>query len=94
MHGLLPLWAGLRSIRCWLAAGNALLRDPDAYWQIAVGQWILDHHAVPTTDIYSFTMYGQPWISTQWLSQVLYAVAYAGAGWTGVVVLGCGCAGS
>jgi hypothetical protein len=87
MHGLLPLWAGIAVYTLWLAAGNALLRDPDAYWQIAVGQWILDHHAVPTTDIYSFTMYGQPWISTQWLSQVLYAVAYAGAGWTGVVVL-------
>ncbi len=87
LQGLLPLWVGVVVYALWFAAGNALLRDPDPYWQIAVGQWILDHHAVPTTDIYSFTMYGQPWISTQWLAQVLYAIAYAGAGWTGVVVL-------
>src|SRR6202022_1490638 len=36
---------------------------------------------------YSFTMRGQPWISTQWLAQVLYAKAYAAAGWSGPVVL-------
>src|ERR1700754_341235 len=32
-------------------------------------------------------MYGQPWISTQWLAQVLYAEAYALAGWIGPVAL-------
>jgi hypothetical protein len=56
-------------------------------WQVAVGQWILDHRAVPETDVYSFTMRGQPWISTQWLAQVAYAKAYAVAGWSGPVVL-------
>jgi hypothetical protein len=56
-------------------------------WQIAVGQWILDHRAVPETDVFSFTMYGQPWISTQWLAQVLYAKTFAVAGWSGPVVL-------
>jgi hypothetical protein len=47
----------------------------------------LDHHAVPETDVYSFTMRGQPWISTQWLAQVLFAKTYAVAGWSGPVVL-------
>jgi len=42
---------------------------------------------VPQTDIYSFTMRGQPWISTQWLAQVIYAKAYAVAGWSGPVVV-------
>src|SRR6202171_6543575 len=32
-------------------------------------------------------MRGQPWISTQWLAQVLYAKAHAAAGWSGPVVL-------
>src|ERR1700688_961235 len=32
-------------------------------------------------------MRGQPWISTQWLAQVLYAKAYAISGWSGPVVL-------
>ncbi|MBV9461738.1 MAG: hypothetical protein JO141_30065, partial [Bradyrhizobium sp.] len=81
------LWVGAAVYVLLLISGSRLLADTDTLWQITVGQWILDHHAVPQTDIYSFTMRGQPWISTQWLAQVLYAKAYAIAGWTGPVVL-------
>src|SRR5882757_7397829 len=87
MRGLLPLWVGVFIYVLFLLAGNRLLIDPDTMWQITVGQWIIDHRAVPTTDVYSFTMRGQPWISTQWLAQVLYAKAYALSGWGGPVVL-------
>jgi hypothetical protein len=86
-RGLLPLWVGIGVYALLLAAGNALLNDPDTMWQITVGQWILDHHAVPETDIYSFTMQGQPWISTQWLAQVMFTKAFTIAGWNGPVVL-------
>ena len=87
MRGLLPLWVGVGVYALFLLAGNRLLIDPDTMWQITVGQWILDHHAVPETDVYSFTMRGQPWISTQWLAQVVYAKAFAVSGWSGPVVL-------
>jgi hypothetical protein len=90
LRGLLPLWVGVGTYALFLLAGNRLLIDPDTMWQITVGQWILDHRAVPETDVYSFTMRGQPWISTQWLAQVLYAKAYAVAGWSGPVVLAAG----
>src|SRR6187397_106481 len=69
LRGLLPLWVGVAIYALFLLAGNRLLIDPDTMWQITVGQWILDHRAVPVTDVYSFTMRGQPGISTQWLSQ-------------------------
>ena len=87
LRGLLPLWVGVGIYALFLLAGNRLLIDPDTMWQITVGQWIIDHRAVPVTDVYSFTMRGQPWISTQWLAQVLYAQAYAAFGWSGPVVL-------
>jgi hypothetical protein len=87
LRGLLPLWVGVAIYALFLLAGNRLLIDPDTMWQITVGQWIIDHRAVPETDVYSFTMHGQPWISTQWLAQVLFAQAYAIAGWSGPVVL-------
>jgi hypothetical protein len=90
LRGLTPLWAGVGIYALLLLAGNRLLIDPDTMWQITVGQWILDHRAVPQTDVYSFTMRGQPWISTQWLAQVLYAKTYAIAGWSGPVVLAAG----
>ena len=87
LRGLLPLWVGMAVYALFLLAGNRLLIDPDTMWQVTVGQWIIDHHSVPHTDIYSFTMYGQPWISTEWLAQVAYAWAYSVAGWAGPVVM-------
>ena len=86
-HGLLPLWVGVGVYALLVVTGNRLLLDPDTLWHITVGQWMLDHHAVPHTDIYSFTMRGHPWISMQWVSEVLYAEAYALFGWSGPVVL-------
>ena len=73
-----------------LIDGRALLNDSDTYWQIAVGQWILDHGALPRVDIYSFTKAGEPWMSSSWLAQVLYAASYNLAGWAGPVVLAAG----
>jgi hypothetical protein len=87
MRGLLPLWIGVFAYAALLLSGDRLLIDPDTQWQITVGQWILDHRAVPETDVYSFTMRGESWISTQWLAQVLYAKIYGWFGWSGPVVL-------
>ena len=87
LRGLLPLWVGVFIYALFIVAGNRLLLDPDTMWQITVGQWILDHRMVPETDVYSFTMRGQPWISTQWLAQVIYAKAFSIAGWSGPVVV-------
>ena len=68
-----------------------MLNNSDTYWQIAVGQWILDHNALPRVDFYSFTKAGEPWVSSSWLSQVLLAASYSLAGWTGPVVLAAAC---
>ena len=70
-----------------LLLGARLLNDADTYWQIALGRWMLAHHAVPQIDTFTFTLAGTHWISSQWLAQVLFAGAYALAGWAGVVVL-------
>lgn len=64
-----------------------LLNDPDIQWHVRTGQWILEHGAVPRSDIFSHTSYGAPWTAHEWLSEVLFAVAFAWAGWTGVVIV-------
>lgn len=86
-RALLPVLVAGAVYAVMLMAGDRLLRDPDTYWQITLGNWIIDHRAVPHTDIYSWTMPGAPWISTQWLAQVLFALAHRAIGWGGPVVL-------
>ena len=74
------LWLGIGVYALLVMSGARLLSDSDTYWQITVGQWILDHGAMPRVDIYSYTRAGQPWTSSSWLAQVLYAVSYNLAG--------------
>ncbi|MBS0223188.1 MAG: hypothetical protein JSR91_20855 [Proteobacteria bacterium] len=86
-----PSWPHLMGMVAfvWLVLikGLPLLRDPDTHWHITVGNWILQHAAVPRVDTYSYTFTGHPWIAKEWLSQVFLATAYDLGGWGGVVVL-------
>jgi hypothetical protein len=66
---------------------NYLLNDPDTFWHIRTGQWILDHAQVPTVDFFSYTVAGKPWISLEWLSEVFFAAAFKLGGWHAVVAL-------
>lgn len=83
----LPWLVGAGVYVLLLTLGPKLLNDPDTYSHIAVGRWIIAHGAVPTTDPFSFSMQGAPWIAFEWLSEVIYAAIFALAGWPGVVAL-------
>lgn len=60
--------------------------DPDFWWHLRTGQLILQNHAVFHTDPYSFTRHGQPWVSHEWLSEVLIYLLYRGASWLGLIL--------
>jgi tetratricopeptide (TPR) repeat protein len=45
-----------------LLAGLRTVTDPDFGWQMASGRWIVQHHYIPSTDIFSYTATGSPWI--------------------------------
>jgi hypothetical protein len=83
----LPWLVGAVLYALLVILGPRLLNDPDSYSHIAVGRWIMAHGAVPASDPFSFSMHGAPWISFEWLSQVIYAAAYVLSGWAGVMVL-------
>jgi hypothetical protein len=56
-------------------------------WHVAAGRWMIAHHAIPTTDPFSFTAYGHPWIAMEWLADLIYASAYGLAGYAGLAVV-------
>lgn len=59
----------------------------DTLWHIPTGNWILDHWAIPTEDVFSATKLGSPWMAHEWLSEVVFAVVYRAFGWPGVLLL-------
>ncbi len=65
----------------------AFFNDPGTGWHIQTGDNIIDTHAVPTADAYSFTRHGQPWVQTQWLGDVLMALAGRTAGYPLIALL-------
>src|SRR5271165_3805676 len=66
---------------------QGLLADGDAGWHIRTGEYIIDHHAVPHVDLYSFSKPGAPWYAWEWLTDVIDGSLYRLAGLKPIVLL-------
>jgi hypothetical protein len=66
---------------------GTVFNDPDTYWHIAAGSWMLDHREVLHRDVFSYTYAGKPWASHEWLAEIIMALAWRAGGWTGVQLL-------
>src|SRR5204862_6183208 len=71
--------------------GKALLGDGDTAWHIRTGDYILQNHAVPHQDIFTFTRPDAPWFAWEWLSDVLFSKVHSAWGVKSVALLA-GCA--
>ena len=70
------------------AAGwEGLLSDADVGWHIRTGDYILDHHAVPYVDLYSFSKPAAPWYAWEWLTDVMDSGLHRIAGLKGIVLM-------
>lgn len=70
-------------------AGLRTVTDFDLGWQLATGRWIVQHHQIPSRDVFSFTAQGQPWIYPVGAGLLFYALflmgGYSLLSWLGVV---------
>jgi hypothetical protein len=58
--------------------------DTDTWWHLRSGQYILENRTVPTTDPFSHTQAGRPWIDHGWLAQLFWYGLFALGGWPGL----------
>ncbi len=72
---------------CAFVLGMKQLREPDVWWQLLSGRWMLDNHAITRTDEFSYTMEGAKWINVKWLYEVLIASIEKVLGPHGVMLL-------
>ena len=54
------------------------LEDPDMFWHIKTGQYIIENIKIPTTDIFSYygIEHNFSWIAHEWLSDIVFAILY------------------
>ena len=62
------------------------IADPDIWWHLRTGDWILAHRAVPTTDPFSAYGMGKPWVEYSWLFDVISAAAFARLGFLSIAL--------
>src|ERR1700688_938954 len=60
--------------------------DPDLWWHLRTGQWIVETGHVPHSDPFSFTRAGHAWVSHEWLSEVVFYELWKHAGAAALIV--------
>src|SRR5258708_37420302 len=76
------LAANLSTARVLMVASDS---DPCWHWQ--EGNWMLQHHAVLRTELFSHTRGGAPLVDLWWLSEIMTALAGNLLGWGGIVLV-------
>jgi hypothetical protein len=63
--------------------------DPDLWWHLKMGQVILKTHAIPSTDIFSYTARNQAIVPQEWLSEISIYSSYLWNGYSGLMLWLC-----
>ncbi len=77
-----------------LLAGLRTVADFDSGWLLATGRYVVQHHTIPSTDVFSYTAKGAPWIYPPFGGVLFYwgylLGGYAALSWMGAIA----CAGT
>jgi hypothetical protein len=79
------LWISL--VLTVIAHISGTLDDPDLWWHITIGRWIVAHGAVPVVDYWTQNGSGLPWRAYSWSIEVLFALVERYGGLTGLITL-------
>ncbi|HTR27525.1 MAG TPA: hypothetical protein VMI10_26380 [Terriglobales bacterium] len=82
---LLIFITGVGSL-CFITKLSVL--DPDVWWHLSVGNWIVQNRAFPHTGIFSRTAAARPWMAYSWGFEVLLSRAYDWFGFMGIALFG------
>ena len=63
------------------------ISDPDFWFHLKTGQYILSTGMIPRTEMFSFTHYGVPWLAHGWLSGVIFYAVYSLLGFNALIFI-------
>jgi hypothetical protein len=82
---ILLLLAVVAALAAYLTMAQRMA-DPDQFWHIATGRWIVQNGAVPTHDVFSWWAIAnnREWVAQEWLFGILIYGVYAFGGFVAV----------
>jgi hypothetical protein len=63
------------------------ITDPDFWWHLKTGQYIIETRTIPHTDIFSTLRFGSEWVAHEWLSEVFIYSVFRPLGFGGLIVV-------
>ena len=76
--------AVLFAVPALMCAHAACVIDPDIWWHLRTGEWILAHHAVPRVDLYSAELAGRSWLAYSWVFELVVGKLFDWLGLAGI----------
>src|ERR1017187_5906355 len=56
--------------------------DPDIFWHLVAGQWMVDHHQIVSQDLFTFTVTGKQWIDPEYTTEIIAYLVFKLGGLT------------
>jgi hypothetical protein len=86
-EGLFRFWLPAALLLAVFAFSVPTIPSADMWWHLSTGRYVLQNHAVPHTEPFSSTIAGKPWTAHEWLSGVVFYLAYSLLGSAGPLLL-------
>jgi hypothetical protein len=62
------------------------VQDPDFWWHLRIGRWMVDNGRLPSTDIFTFTVPTHVWTDHEYLTEILIWLVYSATGVVGISI--------
>lgn len=73
----LVFWIALLAV---FAMAARISVDTDTWWHLRAGKWMVENKAILSTDIFSYTRFGEAWNYPGWLVEIPMYIIYHGLG--------------
>ncbi|HEX3507001.1 MAG TPA: hypothetical protein VHW94_01295 [Candidatus Dormibacteraeota bacterium] len=62
------------------------IQDPDFWWHVRTGRWMVDNGQLPSHDLFTFTVPDHVWTDHEYLTEILMWLVYSATGTVGLAI--------
>ncbi len=66
---------------------TAGIQDPDFWWHLRIGRWMVENGRLPSHDLFTFTVPDHVWTDHEYLTEVLMWLVYSATGAVGIAIV-------